>query len=140
MPRYRLLIEYDGRPFHGFQGQAGLATVQGALEAALTAFCGEAVRVNAAGRTDAGVHALGQVAHIDLFPQRRVGSHLNNLDAGQIRPQPHARQIMAFHVDHLDSQQTHQVLGLCGSARRLGLMIRQSQLHGIIWRPIPLHH
>jgi tRNA pseudouridine38-40 synthase len=87
MPRYRLLIEYDGRPFHGFQDQAGLATVQGALEAAVTAFCGEVVRVNAAGRTDAGVHALGQVAHIDLTKDWPVETVRNALNAYLV-PQP----------------------------------------------------
>ncbi|MFZ3005090.1 MAG: tRNA pseudouridine(38-40) synthase TruA [Phenylobacterium sp.] len=66
MPRYRMTLEYDGRPYKGFQAQADLPTVQGSLERAALAFCGEAVRVNAAGRTDTGVHALGQVIHIDL--------------------------------------------------------------------------
>jgi tRNA pseudouridine38-40 synthase len=66
MPRYRLDLEYDGGPYKGFQAQADLPTVQGSIERAVLAFCGEAVRLQAAGRTDTGVHALQQVAHIDL--------------------------------------------------------------------------
>jgi tRNA pseudouridine38-40 synthase len=80
MPRYKLTIEYDGRPYHGFQAQDGLASVQGSMERAVKAFSGETLRVHAAGRTDAGVHAMGQVAHVDLekdWPAATVRNALN---------------------------------------------------------------
>ena len=66
MPRYRLTIEYDGTGLAGWQRQANGLSVQEALETAISRFCGERVTVHGAGRTDAGVHALGQSAHLDL--------------------------------------------------------------------------
>ncbi len=66
MTRYKLVIEYDGRGLVGWQRQDNGPSVQAALEDAVRGFCGETVTAHAAGRTDAGVHALGQVAHIDL--------------------------------------------------------------------------
>jgi tRNA pseudouridine38-40 synthase len=64
--RYRLVIEYDGAGFAGWQRQDNGPSVQATLEEAVRRFCGETVTLHAAGRTDAGVHALGQVAHLDL--------------------------------------------------------------------------
>jgi len=66
MPRYALKVEYDGGPFAGWQRQPGQPSVQATLEAALARLQAEVPQVAAAGRTDAGVHALAQVAHVDL--------------------------------------------------------------------------
>lgn len=66
MPRYKLTIEYDGRPFVGWQRQANGLSVQEAVESAITRLTGQVAPIQAAGRTDAGVHAKGQVAHVDL--------------------------------------------------------------------------
>ena len=87
MPRYRLTLEYDGRPYCGFQAQAGLPSVQGSVERAVAAFCGETLRLHAAGRTDTGVHATGQVIHIDLekaWPADVVRDAIN----AHLRPEP----------------------------------------------------
>ena len=87
MPRYRLTLEYDGGPYCGFQAQAALPTVQASLERAIEAFCGEKIRVHAAGRTDTGVHATGQVIHADLekaWPPETVRNALN----AHLRPEP----------------------------------------------------
>jgi tRNA pseudouridine38-40 synthase len=80
MPRYRLTLEYDGSAYNGFQAQTDQPTVQGSVEAAITAFCGETVRLAAAGRTDTGVHATGQVISLDLekdWPAKTVMNALN---------------------------------------------------------------
>lgn len=66
MTRWRVLIEYDGGPYVGWQRQKNGPSVQQAIEEAVFSFCGEHTRVYGAGRTDAGVHAFGQVAHIDI--------------------------------------------------------------------------
>lgn len=66
MPRYKLTIEYDGTGLMGWQRQTHVPSVQQAMEEAIVKFCGQPIELFCAGRTDAGVHALGQVAHIDL--------------------------------------------------------------------------
>ena len=87
MPRYKLTIEYDGTPFLGWQLQPEGLTVQGALAAALEAFTGEKVLVQGAGRTDAGVHARGQVAHVDLAKDWETGTVRDALNS-YLRPHP----------------------------------------------------
>ena len=103
MPRYRLTIEYDGGAFVGWQRQDNGPSVQGALEDAIEKLSAERVTVHGAGRTDAGVHALGQVAHFDLekaFAPDRVRDALNHflrpapvavLEANLVAPDFHAR-------------------------------------------------
>jgi tRNA pseudouridine38-40 synthase len=87
MPRYKLVIEYDGTPFAGWQIQAAGLTVQGVLVAAFEAFAGERVALQGAGRTDAGVHALAQVAHVDLARDWACDTVRDALNAW-LRPHP----------------------------------------------------
>jgi len=80
MPRYRVTLEYDGTPFVGWQMQAEGQSVQGVLAHAAAKLCGAPVSIRGAGRTDAGVHAAGQVAHFDLsrrYPADTVRNALN---------------------------------------------------------------
>ena len=87
MPRYKLIIEYDGTPFCGWQRQANGRSVQQALEEAIARFCGETAAVRGAGRTDAGVHALGQVAHVDLARVSRPDTIRDAINA-HLKPDP----------------------------------------------------
>lgn len=87
MPRYKLTIEYDGTPFLGWQIQATGTTVQGALTEAVARFAGEKVHVQGAGRTDTGVHATGQVAHIELSRDWRPDTVRDAMNA-HLRPHP----------------------------------------------------
>ena len=85
--RYRLNLEYDGAPFVGWQRQDNSPSVQGALETAIEKLSGERVTVTGAGRTDAGVHALGQVAHFDLVKEFEPGKVRDALNH-HLRPDP----------------------------------------------------
>ncbi|MBO0717007.1 MAG: tRNA pseudouridine(38-40) synthase TruA, partial [Rhizobiales bacterium] len=87
MPRYKLTIEYDGTPFVGWQAQDNGVSVQAVLTTAIAAFAGEQVAVGAAGRTDAGVHALGQVAHVDLAKEWDTETVRDAINF-HLRPQP----------------------------------------------------
>lgn len=103
MPRLKLVLAYEGTDFAGWQFQPDLRTVQGELERALEAVCGVPVRVHGAGRTDAGVHALGQTAHADVPGSRASVDWLRALNsllpgdvavvqAGPAAPDFHARK------------------------------------------------
>ncbi len=87
MPRYKLTVEYDGGPFIGWQRQGVGRSVQEAIEAAVARFTGETVILHAAGRTDAGVHAFGQVAHLDLARDWPIDTVRDALNA-HLRPDP----------------------------------------------------
>lgn len=87
MPRYKLTIEYDGTPYVGWQAQDNGVSVQGVLTEAVAAFAGERVVISAAGRTDAGVHALGQVAHVDLAKDWDAETVRDAINF-HLRPQP----------------------------------------------------
>jgi tRNA pseudouridine38-40 synthase len=99
MPRYRLTLEYDGAPFVGWQRQDNGPSVQGALEDAIEKLSGERVTVTGSGRTDAGVHALGQVAHFDLVKQFEAGKVRDALNY-HLRPNP----VVVLNADAVDSE------------------------------------
>ena len=104
MPRYKITIEYDGTNYSGWQKQAKTASIAGTIEQAIKNFTGEDVLLYGSGRTDAGVHALGQVAHFDLMTDRfseqkivlATNYHLKGkgiviLDASLVKSDFHAR-------------------------------------------------
>ena len=105
MPRYKLTIEYDGAPFVGWQVQDNGLSVQGVLAAAVAAFCGEHVHVQGAGRTDAGVHALGQVAHLDLAKTWDADTVRDALNA-HLRPHPVAVLAAEPAADDFDARRS----------------------------------
>ena len=101
MSRIRLVLEYDGTDFHGWQRQPGLRTVQGTLEQAMARLMDRSVACTGAGRTDAGVHARGQVAHIDLVSDSeaaRIPRGLNSLLPDDVAVLDAARVTQDFHA------------------------------------------
>lgn len=99
MPRYRITIEYDGTPYVGWQVQDNGPSVQGRIAQAIEDFCGETLVPAGAGRTDAGVHALGQVAHFDLEKDWPVDTVRDAINA-HLRPDP----ITILDCEEVDAQ------------------------------------
>jgi tRNA pseudouridine38-40 synthase len=104
MPRYKLTLEYDGAPFVGWQRQANGVSVQEALEAAFVALCGVAITAHGAGRTDSGVHAIGQVAHVDLA---RVWDGLRLREALNAHLAPHPIAVLSVEPAEVDFDARH---------------------------------
>ncbi len=124
MPRYCITIEYDGTPFVGWQAQANGLGVQARLGQAIAAFCGAHVLPRGAGRTDAGVHARGQVAHFDLardWPAETVRDALNH----HLRPDPVAVLACARVGDDFDARRSairrHYLYRICNRRAPLAL-------------------
>jgi tRNA pseudouridine38-40 synthase len=136
MPRYKLTIEYDGTPFVGWQAQDNGISVQGVLTKAIAAFAGEVVVVAGAGRTDTGVHALGQVAHIDLAKEWDVNNVRDAINF-HLRPQPVAvlvaEQVAADFDARFSAAKRHYLYRIVN--RRADLTLDQNRA----WRvPRPL--
>lgn len=136
MPRYKLTIEYDGGPYVGWQRQENGPSVQQHLEEAVHAMSGEKVTVHGAGRTDAGVHARGQVAHIDLASAWRVDKVRDAVNH-HIKPEP----ISVLSVEAVDADFEARFSAI--HRRYLYRIInRRAQLAlevGLAWRvPVPL--
>jgi tRNA pseudouridine38-40 synthase len=136
MPRYKLTIEYDGTPFVGWQAQDSGLSVQGVLTDAVAAFAGERAAVAGAGRTDTGVHALGQVAHVD-FAKEWDGDTVRDAINFHLRPHPvavlAAEQVAADFDARFSAIKRHYLYRVVN--RRADLTLEQNRA----WRvPRPL--
>jgi tRNA pseudouridine38-40 synthase len=152
MPRYKIIIEYDGAPFVGWQIQDNGPSVQGAIMAAIAAFSGEEVLPQGAGRTDAGVHALGQVAHFDLATERDTDTVRDALNA-HLRPQPVAILAAEKVPDDFDARRSarrrHYLYRIAnrrpdlvlerGRAWRVGRRLDEAAMHAAAQRLVGHH-
>jgi len=128
--RFRMTVEYDGRPFMGWQRQAHGPSVQAAIEDAIHAVTGETVVLHAAGRTDAGVHATGQVAHVDIEKDLDAFRLMEAINA-RIRPAPVAI------IDCVEAPGFHARFDCIGRAYRYRIVNRRAPLTldaGLAWR------
>ena len=105
MPRYKLTIEYDGTGLVGWQRQPVGVSVQASLEAAVEKFCGEQAVVHGAGRTDAGVHALAQCAHLDLAREHDPDTIRGALNY-HLRPAPVSVLMVEAVADDFDARRS----------------------------------
>lgn len=138
MPRFRLIVEYDGTDYFGWQRQDGLKSVQQALETAIFQFCGETITLTTAGRTDAGVHATAQVAHVDLQKDQRTDTVR---DAVNAHLQMNHEQIAVLAVDKVDDTFNARFSAIRRHYRYIILNRRApSVLHKnrVWWMPRPL--
>lgn len=102
MPRYKLTLEYNGSPYYGWQKQLEQPSVQAELMQAVYKFCGDKVDVVGAGRTDSGVHAIGQVAHIDLSKEHDPYSVMQGLNFHLFGPEPSQNRIAITNAELVD--------------------------------------
>ncbi len=138
MPRFRVTVEYDGGPFVGWQRQDNGLSVQQVMEEALHRLTGKPVRVQGAGRTDAGVHALGQVAHFDL---QRDWLPYKIRDGMNFHMKPHPVAILEAAAVEADFHARFSAIQRHYLYRILNRRAPPAVLRGRVWHvPVPLDH
>lgn len=138
MPRYKLTLEYDGTPFAGWQKQPGQSTAQETLENAVYSFCGESVETQVAGRTDAGVHALGQTVHIDLSKAHECFTIQEALNY-YLRGKHNAPKLVVLHVERV-SEEFHARFSATGRVYLYRILNRRPPPaldHARVWHVVP---
>ncbi len=136
MPRYRVTLEYDGTPFSGWQRQADQPSVQQALEDAIAAFSGETVTTQAAGRTDSGVHARGQVVHFDL---EREWDPFRVMEAVNFHLKPNPVAVIAADEANADFEARFSAKARHYEYRILNRRARAALERNRVWQvPVPL--
>lgn len=136
MPRYKLTLEYDGNPFCGWQRQADMLSVQQALEEAIERFSGESIVTQAAGRTDAGVHAFAQVVHFDL---QRDWDPLRVREALNYHLKPHPIAVLTAEAVDVGFEARFSARARHYEYRILNRRARPALDQGRVWHvPVPL--